>query len=186
MSYNRTLFTTKEVDEKINNTPRGWSRVSDLVYSYEGLGISNLSILRNLAGGTLERTSAGLFIDYYKKNYSGVDMVSVARKYLFDGDDVDFSTMLDVDLNDLFNLMSDLIMQEVAENGSIDEEVITRYNSFIKAVPRELCYSFIDTLQKKYVDLCDTIVSDDDMVDYILKVTSKATVKKVGAFCGKL
>lgn len=186
LSSNRTLFTSKEIDGKINNTPRGWSRVSDLVYSYEDLGICDLSIIRNLVEGTLERSTAGLFIDYYKKNYSGLDLLSLAKKYLFSGENVDLSKMLDMDLNDLFNLMSDLIMQKVTSDGSIPGEVFVRYNKFIKSVPRELCYSFIETLQEKYIDLYDTIISDDTMVDYILMVTSKATVKKAGAFNGKL
>lgn len=186
LTVNRSLFCTKEVDGRINNTPRGWSRVSDLVYSYEAMGIMDKAILRNLLEGTLEKDTARVFLDYYLKHSSGVDLYKVAVGRLTGEVPLDVGNFSDIDLNEIFEHMSEYILKLSFKGNSLDVDMFTRYRDFIMSVSRELCYSFVVRLQDRYEDIYDTLMEDDSFSEYVVSVTCGTNVGKDGTFHGKL
>ena len=183
LTSNKRLFITPESDGCVNNTPRGWKRVSDIVYSYEELGMNDLVILSNLVRGTLEEKTAQLFMQYYKENRTPVNYLKMANDLLNNFDSSVLDNITDLDKVDLFTFMSNRLI-----SGDITVDMVENYKRFIKSVSRELCYALISKLQQteSYSDIYETLLEDDSMCRYIMSILDKATTKVGGHKFGKV
>lgn len=181
----KSLFITEEKQGAVNNTPRGWSRASDLIYSFEKLNISNDSILRNLLSGTLDSNVVSIFFEYYKDNREGLNYHEIALS-LLKGEPYNIEELGTSALSDVFDFMCDII---VSNNVKIDKELAkTVLRGYLKFVPRELCHALISRLERSYKDLFFDVVEDSSFAEYVVTSTlSKNSSKKKGsAFHGKL
>lgn len=185
LTNNPSLFVTPEKDGHVNNSPRGWSRVSDLIYSYEDLNSNSLIVLNNLLKGTLEKTSASLFIEYYKKNKKSINYLDIALSLLQSYNDKDIKSLSEVEQADVFTFMCNYLA-----SNDITDLMLQNYKKFIRVVSRELCYVFITKLQnsESYLGIYNTLLEDDDMCEYILGIMNKAQLKsqKGGSGFGKV
>lgn len=180
---NKRFFLSPERDGCVNNTPRGWKRVSDIIYSYEEMGMDDLVILSNLVRGTLEEHTSQLFMEHYKSNRTPVDFLKMASNLLNNFDPSVVENLSDVDKVDLFAFMSNRLI-----NGDITANMVENYKLFIKSVSRELCYALITKLQQteSYKDIYETLLEDDSMCKYIMGIMNKVTTKVGGHKFGKL
>lgn len=129
---NRNEFITKEIQGSINNTPRGWSRASDIIYSYLDSGLHSKGILTATLKGTLCDESAVNLSNYVfsvidSKKKSGEGILEKVTRLL----NSPYSSM-----SDEFRCLPEqekvvLLESGMAylDSGSYDIEL---YNSYIK------------------------------------------------------
>ena len=180
IASNSTFFYTPEVEGKINSTPRGWSRVSDIVYTYEEMGISDFDIFREMIRGTVDADSADAFVRFYKRNSEGMDFFHIARDVLNaeSQDAWDLSKLCqlnDADLSKLFN-----IMLEGADRMNANH--LRNIKDFFIMTSPELAYALQQTLSVKYDSLYQDLLAFDDFSSYILKVVINIKNTEVGGF----
>lgn len=144
------LFVTKETGKEINNTPRGWSRCSDIIKTWETYGYSGYNILKNLLCGTLSDSTGELFVEFYrnykkshKSDYSVISRTILSAKSSDDWDSQVFD-MSDMELDSLFKYMLDIV------SSSSKPGYIEGFCLFISSCTNELAYSWVTSLQSKY------------------------------------
>ena len=112
LSRNSSLFVTKEIEGSVNNTPRGWSIISDVLYSWDSLKKSNSSLLLNLLNGALEEKTAGMLLQFIKENTKGFDYFSYAKQILSSKSTDEWGEVIlkmnDAELNRVFKSMCSL------------------------------------------------------------------------------
>lgn len=168
------LFCTPEREIGINNTPRGWSRVSDILYSYEDMGINNQKILLSMVGGTVEKSSASLFLTYYKSCRKNTNYSSIARKTLIadsmDDWDANLFSFSDPELDKVFKFMLQYVSSPIK---SIERDNIV---NFIMA-DMEMAYSWVKFIQKTDESLYDSLLENSSFSEFVLKLV-KTNVNK--------
>lgn len=184
LSINDKEFTTKEQSGLINNTPRGWSRISDVLYSYEDLGIRDTNLLLNMMKGTLESNSANRLLHYYKSNSKTVNYKSVAlstlRAISTDKWDSSLFNMSDVELDKVLGFMLDYV-----SSGINDDTAMPNMAEYISAVPMELSYSWISSIQQNYQDIYEKLLDNEEFSSYALGLLVNVSSMEVGGFVGK-
>lgn len=184
LSGNTSAFTTVEKSGRINNTPRGWKRASDLLYTYENLNVSDFKILTEMMRGTLDRDTADAFVAYYKSLNKTYNYILLASSTLESGSTDEWDNCLfkmnDAELDMLFKAMIDRMV-----HSNYTERNKKNLTAFVLAAQKELAYSWINVLDKKsnslYVDLLD----DEDFANYVLSMVVNVKNTEVGGFSGK-
>ena len=183
ISANPSFFYTEEVEGKLNSTPRGWSRVSDIVYTYEKSGLDDQDIFREMIRGTVETEGADAFIRFYKRSASGVDYYSVARRTLNaesknDWDMTSLCKMNDADLIKVFNAMI-----ESADHTNATH--VRNVKEFCIMASPELGYALHQNVSAKNNSLYQELVKYDDFAQYVLNLVVNIRNTEVGGFQGK-
>lgn len=184
LTVNPREFVTKEHSGMINNTPRGWSRVSDVIYSYEDMGIRDTNLMLNMMKGTLESNSADRLLHYYKTNSKTINYKSVALSTLrassTDMWDSSLFNMSDAELDKVLGFMLDQM-----SSGYTCDNAIPNMVEFISAVPRELSYSWISSIQQNYQSIYEMLLENEEFSAYALGLLSNVPSMEVGGFVGK-
>lgn len=180
IASNSSFFYTPEVEGKINSTPRGWSRVSDIVYTYEEMGVGDVDILREMIRGTVESDSADAFIRYYKQKSEGNDFYAIAKELLNaeSQENWDLSKLCqfnDADLSKIFSIMLE------GANRMNTTHLRNIKDFFIMASP-ELGYALYQMLSIKYDSLYQDLLNYDDFSRYILQLVVNIKNTEVGGF----
>lgn len=179
-------FVTKEVSGEINNNPRAWSRVSDILYAYESMGTKSVTILRELLYGTIRGGSVAQFLTMYKENVKVSDYMELAKAVLFAKsiDDWDVPTLeklTDAELSILFKNMCDLY-----DNATDVEGARNMMSTFITSASRELVYAWVTSLRQNKHDLYVELLEIDNFAECVNGVMKKAISGKAsGGFSGK-
>lgn len=166
---NPKLFSTVEEYGRINNTPRGWKRASDIYYKFEDLEDIPLNLLQEVLSGTLEKSSVLLFIKYIKDITKGIDYVALAKSVLendTDGWDDKLFDMNDLGLTKVFSILCDSV-------DVTNEVMVKRFKDYFKAVGYELAYSWYLTISSKYPNLYDVLSEMDDFAGFIMTIIEK-------------
>lgn len=184
LTSNPKEFTTKEHAGMINNTPRGWSRVSDVLYSYESGGLRDTNLLLNLLKGTLDSKSADRFLHYYKTSSKTVNYKSIAISTLnaesTDNWDASLFNMSDAELDKVLGFMLDSV-----SSGFSGEYTVRNLVDFISAVPKELSYSWVSSIQQNYPEIYESLIEDQEFSSYVLGLLVNVPSMEVGGFIGK-
>ena len=174
LSMEPALFHTKEEYGKINNTPRGWKRASDIYYSYMSMGIGSNELLREILCGTLERSTVELFIRYIRNKNTLVDYEKLARNVLScDPEDWDkgLFELKDVGLNRVFWCMCELVdPKKVVE--------LTRVSRFFVSCGEDLAHSWYLLLSRKYSSVLEMLTGIDEFADYVSRIISNGSYRK--------
>lgn len=184
LSRNSSLFVTKEIEGSVNNTPRGWSIISDVLYSWDSLKKSNSSLLLNLLNGALEEKTAGMLLQFIKENTKGFDYFSYAKQILSSKSTDEWGEVIlkmnDAELNRVFKSMCSL-----CESG-LNETYIENICKIVICATPELAYSWVQSLNKDYPDLYTTMLdSNEDFASCALNLMMDVKVTEVGGFNGK-
>ena len=166
---NPKLFSTVEEYGRINNTPRGWKRVSDIYYKFGDSDDISLNLLQEVLSGTLEKSSVLLFIKYIKDISKGIDYVALAKSVLendTDGWDDKLFDMNDLGLTKVFSILCDSV-------DVTNEAMVKRFKDYFKAVGYELAYSWYLTVSSKYPNLYDVLSEMDDFAGFIMSIIEK-------------
>lgn len=181
LSQNSELFLTKEKEGIINNTPRGWSAVSDLIYEYETFGYKDDSWLLSILQGTIEESSAKRFVKYMRSYRVKIDYYKIARETLGVEDESNWNpalfTMNDAELNKVFKAMC-----EVVDNS---EEQLNVLCKFILVATQDLAYSWVTLLNSDFRGLYDRLLAKDSFADYVIEILADIKNTEVGEFHGK-
>lgn len=188
LKQNRELFYTKEEEGKINNTPRGWKRASDILYSYESMGIKSFGLLKEVLKGTLENTTVDMFISHYKTNANVVDYDKVASEILDGICPPEYDTLSEVGLTTVFEIMCKLCSNAKEFTPCMRQNFVI----YFKAVSNALKYSWHNMLVTKYNDLYQKLTDEDadkdvGFLDCMLEVLENAQYSsgEEGSFDGK-
>lgn len=184
LQVNPQYFTTKEVSGSVNNTPRGWSRASDILYSYEQLGISNKQILRNLFDGTLDSTCVDSLVTFYQSFKGGTNLYKVADSILDGSFNLanGYKKLTEVELDKMFRIL----VEKLYAMGGISSEVAGRFVDFILLANSALSYSWMSLLSTDYADLYEGLIEDNtNFSNYALKLLSSVKGRERGGFNGK-
>ncbi len=179
-------FVTKEVSGEINNNPRAWSRVSDILYSYESMGIRNVTLLRELLFGTIRRDSVAQFLATYESKVQTFNYMNLARDVLFaksidDWDIPKLEGMTDAELSNLFKSMCELY-----NNSNVTEDMKNMMSTFISSASGELVYTWVTSLRQNNHDLYVDLLEIDNFADCVNSIMKKAVSgKAAGGFSGK-
>lgn len=166
---NPKLFSTIEEYGRINNTPRGWKRASDIYYKFEDSEDIPLNLLQEVLTGTLEKSSVLLFIKYIKDITKGIDYVALAKSVLendTDGWDDKLFDMNDLGLTKVFSILCDSV-------DVTNKDMVKRFKDYFKAVGYELAYSWYLTISSKYPNLYDVLSEMDDFAGFIMSIIEK-------------
>lgn len=184
LQTNPQYFTTKEVSGSVNNTPRGWSRASDILYSYENMGISNKQILRNLFDGTLDSSCVDSLVSFYQSFSGGLNLYKVADTVLNGSFNKvsGYKKLTEVELDKTFRIL----VEKLYALGDISSEVAGRFVDFILLANSALSYSWMSILSSDYTDLYEGLIEDNaDFSNYALKLLSSVKGRERGGFNGK-
>lgn len=166
LSSNNEEFITKEDVGHVNNTPRGWLRVSDILYIYEEEGINSIPLLKNLVSGTLAKISADRFCAFYKQNKSAIDYNKLALSTLNAPSYRQWDKLLfeinDAELDKVFKIMLDCL------GGDITEVQKANISKFIVSTPEELMYSWVTFIERNYSWLYTILLEDDEFSDIVV------------------
>lgn len=166
---NPKLFSTVEEYGRINNTPRGWKRASDIYYKFVDSEDIPLNLLQEVLTGTLEKSSVLLFIKYIKDITKGIDYVALAKSVLendTDGWDDKLFDMNDLGLTKVFSILCDSV-------DVTNKDMVKRFKDYFKAVGYELAYSWYLTISSKYPNLYDVLSEMDDFAGFIMSIIEK-------------
>ena len=167
LGTNPKFFTSKEVQGKVNASPRGWSRLSDLLYSYEDSGLSDDTILINMLKGTMDSAIVDLFFNYYKTHKSTYkNYVAIARSIL-NGKEINLAGYSNLELKTIFESICS------ACNTNSDVEV-NNVAWFLENVNFEIAWSLINYLENSNPELYNKLLDIKDFSAYVMSVLSKA------------
>lgn len=187
LQRNKPLFITNEVSGKINNTPRGWSRASDILYTWESTGeVGGFRLLSECLSGTLEKRSVDLFINYYKSQRKGINYSVLANEILDSNNIVDTlkkkGNLTTVQLDALFNTLIGVVY----ERGSISDKSVNNLVEFLLSVSRELLYAWILVMQKEHSSIYEGLILECEKFSArVLELLNDVVVEKKGGFSGK-
>lgn len=184
LTVNKDAFVSKERAGKVNNTPRGWSRVSDLLYSFEDLGVDDFQVLKNLIRGTLEDVTADSFVVFYKNSLKSLNYHKLAKQVLASHSTDEWPKVLfkfnDAELDKVFNFML-----EIASSGKLTDMMVENLSTYILSVEKELTFSWVSLLDTKYSEIYDRLLENDDFSSYVLSMFVGIKSREVGGFSGK-
>lgn len=166
---NPKLFSTVEEYGRINNTPRGWKRASDIYYKFEDSDDISLNLLQEVLSGTLEKSSVLMFVKYIKDVTKGIDYVALAKSVLendTDGWDAKLFELNDLGLTKVFSILCDSV--DVTNNA-----MVQRFKEYFEGVGYELAYSWYLTISSKYPNLYDVLSEIDDFAGFIMTIIEK-------------
>lgn len=166
---NPKLFSTVEEYGRINNTPRGWKRASDIYYKFKDFDDIPLNLLQEVLSGTLEKSSVLLFVKYIKDMSKGIDYVALAKNILendTDGWDAKLFELNDLGLTKVFSILCDSV--DVTNNA-----MVQRFKEYFEGVGYELAYSWYLTISSKYPNLYDVLSEMDDFAGFIMSIIEK-------------
>lgn len=181
LTQNPALFTTKESEGKLNNTPRGWQRASDVVYQYSKLGYTNDTLLLNILQGTLEETSASRFLRFFKTNRKTIDYYKVARETLGIEDEAHWNPVL-FDMNDA---ELSRVFRAMCEITSCSEEELATICRFVMIASSDLAFSLVTALDNQYKRVYNELIEQDQFADFVIDILAEIKNTEVGEFHGK-
>lgn len=184
LSSNANSFITKETSGKINNTPRGWKRASNILYTYQEMELSSKEILKNLLEGTLDSECIPSLMRVLDSEVKGIDYLVIAKSILDGSQTIMHGTKsyTDLELDKIFKLS----VQELYNMSNVPQDVIRRFVDFILSVNNALSYSWVETLSKDYSDLYEGLVEcSKDFSNYILDILHSVKGRERGGFNGK-
>lgn len=184
LSSNANSFITKETSGKINNTPRGWKRASDILYTYQEMELSSKEILKNLLEGTLDSECIPSLMRVLDSEVKGIDYLVIAKSILDGSQTIMHGTKsyTDLELDKIFKLS----VQELYNMSNVPQDVIRRFVDFILSVNNALSYSWVETLSKDYSDLYEGLVEySSDFSNYVLDILNSVKGRERGGFNGK-
>lgn len=185
LSTYTTEFITPDVEGAINNTPRGWRRVSDVLYEYEKEypGTPDKSILKALLCGTLKESTADEFLNFYIKNYKTVDYFELAGQILYSSSvndwDPSIERLTDAELDKLFKCMLDVLESDKSP------EMLNNFVTYMTLVQNELLYAWQSYLEKHYQNLYLLLIDIPEFQERLLNVLSTIQIRESGDFVGK-
>ena len=164
LRVNGKMFTTKEETGKINATPRGWKRVSDIVCTYEETGCRDINILKNLISGTMDSSISKAFVKFYEEvKSSDLDYSKLAISYL-QGNKFDLKNYSSVEITDIFDRMVEFVQ------GNYDETYVNNLAEYILSAPRELSFSLSEKVEKLSPEIYSSMLMNDKFSSYILGI----------------
>lgn len=171
LSNNPDQFYTKEVEGRLNNTPRGWSRASDLIKTYEASSLDDISILKDMLQGTLEKNTVVKLIAFYRNFAKSVDYAAIANEVLNANNFQDWPDMVfklnDAGLDKVFTIMLSSV------NGVHISDVCERnLIKFIISVDPAVTYSWIMRIEKENLELYMKLTENNDFAEHALKMVS--------------
>lgn len=187
LGRNKTLFVTKERSGNINNTPRGWSRASDILYTWESEGIpESYWLLRECLMGTLEKRTVDLFISYYKSMAKSTNYSLVAKNIMEAGNiNIELKKLENfnaVQLDNVFNAIIDYVYTA----GNVSDAGEANMVDFLLSVPKEVLYAWVSVLQKDHEFIYDALVMDSEkFANTIMNILDNVIIEKKGGFSGK-
>lgn len=188
LGANRREFTTKEVSGEINNTPRGWSRASDVLYQYESTGIKDYSLLYELLAGTLRSETATSFLNYYKANRGAVNYAKLAKEMMEAENPRKWNIEMLNSLNDaevttLFMSIAEYCNEHIR---SISDNMLHNIVTYILSATNNLIYAWVSELKEgKYSELYRKLLSNEDFSATIISIGGSVKNRKSGGFVGK-
>lgn len=184
LTSNANSFITKEISGKVNNTPRGWKRASDILYTYQEMGLSSKEILKNLLEGTLDSECIPSLMRVLDSEVKGIDYLVIAKSILDGSQTIMHGTKsyTDLELDKIFKLS----VQELYNMSNVPHNVIKRFVSFILSANNALSYSWVETLSKDYSDLYEGLVEcSKGFSNYVLDILNSVKGRERGGFNGK-
>lgn len=166
---NPKLFSTVEEYGRINNTPRGWKRASDIYYKFKESKDISLNLLKEILTGTLEKSTVTLFVKYVKEQVEGIDYVALATNVLendTDGWDERLFDLNDLGLTKVFGIMCD----NIDINNS---DMVRRFKDYFTGVGYELAYSWYLTISGKYADLYAKLSDIDEFAKFVMDIIER-------------
>ena len=164
LRVNGKMFTTPEETGKVNATPRGWKRVSDIVYTYEEMGCRDVNILKNLISGTMDSSISKAFIKFYEEvKKTDVDYSKLAISYL-QGNKFNLEDYSSVEITDIFDRMLEFLQ------GNSEDSYANNLAEYILSAPKELGYSLSEKVEKANSEIYSVMLMNDQFSSYVLGI----------------
>ena len=171
LKINKNEFVTKEEEGSLNNTPRGWSRASDILKKYEQMGykFSNRLLLA-LLGGTLESKTAHSLFNFLKSYGNKEESVyDYIVKVLNSKNIKQYVPAFLKNSNIKQQQLMDLGLQYLSAN-MLDAYVYQNYIELLKVIDVNVSFKIINSISEDS-SMLEDFSNFDDFIDLVGKLS---------------